>query len=180
MKNRKTVVVAFLLIATMLLGVGYAALTDVLDINGTAEVSKGEAEAAFNDDIYFTNAVAANAADGDTAEVSTSDPDMATFNAASLSKVGDKAVFTFTIINKGDSQLNAIIDPEFAEGAAGNDNTEYFKVTSNWNGEPQILLQGETAEYEVTVELLKTPEESAYGSFHIKLNATSTTLTTLA
>ena len=34
MKNRKRVVVAFLLVAVMLLGVGYATLTDVLEITG--------------------------------------------------------------------------------------------------------------------------------------------------
>ena len=54
MKNRKTVVVAFMLCAVMLLGVGYAALSDVLDIQGTAQVTQGNAQNAFDGDVYFS------------------------------------------------------------------------------------------------------------------------------
>jgi len=38
MKNRKTVVVAFLLVAMLLIGVGFAQLTDQLLITGSAGV----------------------------------------------------------------------------------------------------------------------------------------------
>ena len=58
MKNRKSIVVAFLLVAVMLLGVGYAALTDILDITGSADINQSAAEEAFNEDVYFTGAVA--------------------------------------------------------------------------------------------------------------------------
>ena len=51
MRNRKTVVAAFLLVAVMMLGVGYAALTDILDITGSADVNQSAAEEAFNEDI---------------------------------------------------------------------------------------------------------------------------------
>ena len=46
MKNRRNVVVAFLVCAVMLLGVGYAALTDTLTIAGQANVGTGKAEEA--------------------------------------------------------------------------------------------------------------------------------------
>ena len=36
MKNRRTVIVAFMLVAAMVIGVGYAAMTGTLTINGTA------------------------------------------------------------------------------------------------------------------------------------------------
>lgn len=58
MKNRKTIVVAFLLSAVMLMSVGYAALTDVLDITGSADVNQAAAEDSFNEDIKFTGALA--------------------------------------------------------------------------------------------------------------------------
>jgi hypothetical protein len=64
MKNRKTVVMAFLLVAVMLLSVGYAALTDVLDITGSADVNQSAAEEAFNEDIYFSAAVANQTGNG--------------------------------------------------------------------------------------------------------------------
>ena len=41
MKRRKSVVVVFLLAAAMMLSIGYAELTDVLDITGTADVDVG-------------------------------------------------------------------------------------------------------------------------------------------
>ncbi|MBO5270056.1 MAG: hypothetical protein J6B77_04670, partial [Clostridia bacterium] len=89
MKNRKTVVVAFLLLAVMLLGVGYAALTDVLDITGSADVNQSAAEEAFNEDIFFSAAVANDA--GNTASVNADNNDKASFTANNLKGKGDKA-----------------------------------------------------------------------------------------
>ena len=40
MKNRKVIVTAFLLVAIMILGVGYAAVNNVLDITGTGTVNQ--------------------------------------------------------------------------------------------------------------------------------------------
>ena len=171
MKNRKTVVVAFLLTAVMLLGVGYAALTDVLDINGTADVSKEKAEAEFNNDVYFTAAVPLDEENGDVASIVATDPDMANFTVASLSSVGDTAKFKFTIINEGNVGLDAIVTPTLA--ADGNSNPEFFKITSDWQGQAKELKAGESIEYIITVELIKTPEETIHGSFHIELTATS-------
>ena len=61
MKNRKTVVVAFLLVAVMLLGVGYAALTDVLGeshgarintmVESVVAASQSSATIAMTDDV---------------------------------------------------------------------------------------------------------------------------------
>ena len=53
MKNRKFIVVAFMLTACMIVGVGYAALTDTLNIGGDAEVSQAGAENTFDGDVYF-------------------------------------------------------------------------------------------------------------------------------
>ena len=79
MKNRKSVIVAFLLVAVMLLGVGYAALTDVLDITGTADVNQSAAEESFNEDIFFSAAVANES--GNTASVNADNNDKASFTA---------------------------------------------------------------------------------------------------
>jgi hypothetical protein len=68
MKNRKVVVIAFLVIAAMMLGIGYAALTDTLDITGSADVNVSDLEKEFEEDIYFSAAVPNNGAP-DTASV---------------------------------------------------------------------------------------------------------------
>ena len=58
MKNRKIVVVAFLVAAVMLLGVGYAALTDTLTIIGNAHIDVDTANKTFDEKVYFSAAEA--------------------------------------------------------------------------------------------------------------------------
>lgn len=170
MKNRKSVIVAFLLVAVMLLGVGYAALTDVLDITGTADVNQSAAEEAFNEDIHFIAATANET--GNTASVNKDNNDKASFTANTLKGKDDTASFTFTIENAGDIAAN--ITPKL-NAALGNTLPEYFDVTSDWNGQAQELAAGAKITYTVTVKLLKTPTETISGSFLVELTATSVT-----
>ena len=166
MKNRKTIVVAFMLCAVMLLGVGYAALSDTLDITGSADVNQSAAEEAFNEDIYFSAAVANET--GNTASVNADNNDKASFTAATLKGKGDKVTFTFTIENAGD--VDAEVTPKL-NASLGNTNSEYFSITSDWNGAAKTLAAHSNITYTVTVELLKTPTETISGSFLIELVA---------
>ena len=170
MKNRKTVVVAFLLVAVMLLGVGYAALTDILTINGSAEVSQTAAGDAFNEDIYFSDAVA-HEADNE-ASVDDTDNDKASFAANTLKGKGDKATFTFTIKNAGD--VDATVTPVLTK----NTQVDYFTVTHDWADAPKKLVAGGEITYTITVELSKTPTKAISDSFEVELNATSVDDTT--
>ena len=166
MKNRKTVVVAFLLCAVMLLGVGYAALTDTLDITGSADVNQSAAEEAFNEDIYFSAAVANQT--GNTASVNADNNDKASFTAATLKGKGDKVTFTFTIKNDGD--VDATVTPKL-NATLGNTNPEYFSLKSDWDGAAKVLAAQSELTYTVTIELLKTPTETVAGSFLVELTA---------
>lgn len=165
MKNKKTVVVAFLLAAVMLLGVGYAALTDVLDITGSADVNQSAAEEAFNDDIYFSTANANEA--GNTASINADNNDKASFTANTLKGKGDKATFTYTIVNVGD--VDAVVTPSISS----NTNQDYFTVYSDWEGAAKALAAGGSVTYTVTIELLETPTETISGSCIIELTAVS-------
>ena len=165
MKNRRTLVVAFLLVAVMMLGVGYAALTDVLDITGSADVNQSAAEEAFNTDIYFTAAVANE--EGNTASVNADNNDKASFTANTLKGKGDKATFTYTITNDGD------LDAEVTPRISSNTNTQYFNVYSDWQGQAKVLKAGETVTYTVTIELIETPTVTIGGSCIIELTAVS-------
>ena len=166
MKNRRNVVVAFLVCAVMLLGVGYAALTDVLDITGTADINQSAAEEAFNEDIHFTAAVANET--GNTASVNADNNDKASFTANTLKGAGNKATFTFTITNDGDR--DADVTPSL-NATAGNTKPEYFDVTSDWDGATKELKAGESLTYTVTVTLKQTPTVTISGSFLIELTA---------
>lgn len=165
MKNRKRVVVAFLLVAVMLLGVGYAALTDVLDITGSADINQTAAEESFNADVHFS-AAAANQT-GNTASVNADNNDKASFTANTLKGKDDVATFTFTIVNEGD--LDASITPSISS----NTNEAYFEISSDWAGATKTLAAGGTITYTVTVKLLQTPTETISGSFIIELTAVS-------
>lgn len=165
MKNRRTIVVAFLLIAVMLLGVGYAAVTDTLDITGSADVNS---EGAFNDHIKFTDAEANQ--DGNTASINADNADKASFTVNTLKQKGDTATFTFTIENSGD--LAVTIKPKL-NATTGNTLPAFFEISSDWNGEERELLANEEITYTVTVKLLKTPSETISGSFLIELTATA-------
>lgn len=168
MKQRKTVIVAFLLAAVLLLGVGYAALSDTLDITGSADVNQSAAEEAFNEDIYFSKADANQ--EGNTASINADNNDKASFTAKTLKGKGDKVTFTFTIKNDGD--VAATVTPKL-NAATGNTNPTYFSIESDWDGAAKTLAAQSEITYTVTVELLKTPTETIAGSFLIELTAVS-------
>ena len=169
MKNRKTLVVSFLLVVALLLSVGYAALTDVLDITGTADIDRAQAESSFNEDVYFSKAIAND--DGNTASVNADNNDKASFTANNLKGAGDTATFTFSIVNVGD------VDAKITPRIITNTETEYFEISSDWNGATKDLPAETTADnpltYTVTVKLIKTPTETLSGSFLIDLTAVS-------
>lgn len=166
MKNRKRALVAFFLAAVLCLGVGYAAVTDILDIQGVANVNATAAEASFDEDIYFTNAVANGVGTPNTASINADNADKGTFTVNSLAGKGDKATFTFTIINKGD--LTADVTPAIVSHT----NEEFFAVSSDWQGATKTLAgSGATIDYTVTVELLKTPTTTIGSQFGIELTA---------
>lgn len=168
MKNRRRIIVAFMLCAVMLLGIGYAALTDTLDITGSADVNQSAAEEAFNEDIYFSAAVANET--GNTASVNADNNDKASFTAKTLKGAGDQVTFTFTIKNDGDVAAN--VTPAF-NATLGNTNSEYFDIESDWDGATKLLGAGQELTYTLTVTLKKTPTATIAGSFLVELTAVS-------
>ncbi|MBQ9112042.1 MAG: hypothetical protein IJY08_00510 [Clostridia bacterium] len=167
MKKRKFIVVAFILVAALTIGIGYAALTNVLDINGKADVNASAAEEAFNEDIYFSAAVANGENTTNTASINANNKDSASFTANSLKGKDDTATFTFTIKNDGD--IDATVTPKLTTNTL----PEYFELTSDWNGEDKTLVAGGKLDITVTVKLLKTPTETISGSFLVELTAVS-------
>jgi hypothetical protein len=137
MKNRKVIVTAFLLVAVMLLGVGYAALTDILDVNGRGEVSEVNADKKFDENVHFQGVrhyeddkIEETHTDkyGNVAYIDSADDDIVHFSANNLAGKGDSVEFTFVIINEGD--LNAILKVSGLE----NSNPEYFDIVYKVNG----------------------------------------------
>lgn len=195
MKNRKTVVVAFLLVAVLLLGVGYAALTDALNINGRANVTTGKAEEALNEDVYFSAAVAVaddpNSPTKGTSGVANTasilqDKDRASFTVNSLALGGETANFAFTVKNESNHEVTLsyptiTITDLIGDGVddAASD-SGVFTVTMEWadaeTDGTAILAAGGEKVLNVTVTLYQAgtnPEYPVTGVFDINFTATA-------
>ena len=104
MKQRRLTIATFLILAITILSVGFAALTDNLLFDGSANVNTDAAQAAFDAKVYFkeTNAVSSK----DTATivenetVASEDKDTVQFHIASLGVKGNTAVIYATIANE--------------------------------------------------------------------------------
>ena len=181
MKNRKKIIVAFMLCAVMLLGIGYAALTDNLTITGEATVKAEAAQNQWEQDIYFLSATAPTVGGtpattgtsgiADTAAVGTSNNDSASFEVKSLIRKGEKATFVFTIKNDGNTEYDANITVD--SGYPTNTNETYFDVTYDYG--TSIVPVGGTLDITVTVELINDPVENLTAAFTLNLTATSET-----
>jgi hypothetical protein len=182
MKNRKTVVVAFMLVAVMLLGVGYAALTDTLTIIGNVTTDMTAAGDNFNDKIYFSAAEVLKAdgtgtgnKDKDTATASGND---ATYSVHSIAVKGEKAVFKFTIKNDSNVAAKVIVNSTKTSGAANpsNSNEKYFKVTYAYGNDDMIIAAaGGTMDVTVTVEAIYPITDTQTATLGIELVATTET-----
>lgn len=101
MKRRKNLIIAFLLVASLALGIGYAAYSTTLTINGATGVSAQAIE--FTEDVRFTAAVSDNEAFG---TASPGDGQFATFTATGMTQQNDRVQFTYTISNYTLGEVN--------------------------------------------------------------------------
>jgi len=179
MKNRRIILIAFLLCSCMIVGLGYAAYTEVLDINGTAELSADQVHDA---NVYFSKAVAVETGDGaqdasgnpikNTANVNPNNPDKASFTVNTIAHQGQSAKFVFTITNGNDEAYNVRVKAYTTNADA----KSYYSITSDLDdtqdGDPVTIEANDTLEVTVTVEMFLQPEdgvENVSASFLLEL-----------
>jgi len=117
MKKRNLVIVAFMLVAAMTIGVGYAALSVTLTLTGYATYSVDDAQDDFESSVYFASGKVITQAD-DPAEYSNGSGSTAdavgavvsgahsvTFDVKSPIYVGEKAVFEFVVNNDSGTKV---------------------------------------------------------------------------
>lgn len=176
MKNRKFVVVAFLVVAAMLLGIGYAALTDTLTIIGNAHIDYDVANKTFDERVYFSAAEATSSTGtGTVADTASYNLDDATFTANKLALVNEESVFTFTIKNESNVDAEITVADKKLSGAdnPSNSNTEIFEVTYEYPDGTIIAKQGGTIDVVVTVKVKVPVTAATSATFGIELTATS-------
>ena len=104
MKNRRFALVAFMLVAVLVMGVGFAAYSTTLSILGTTEVSAEALE--FTEDVRFVGATTTNEAFG---TATTGDGQTATFTVNGMTRYNDRVQFTYTIANGSDYDVSIAI-----------------------------------------------------------------------
>ncbi len=180
MKNRRTVLLAFLLIASLCIGIGYARVSSNLTISGTATT----AVAPIN--VKFTAASISSAAtelptgaeahqNAIIAASSVGTPGDATISltAAGLTYVNDSVTAIYTITNYNDYAVNV--------AAPTVSNLTDFEVTiTGWadgeqpaavNNNTITLAENETETFQVTVKLLTGSANKLTETFTITFNA---------
>lgn len=157
MKKKNTFLTVALLLAVVVLGVGYAASTGPWVVEGTATATASEF------DVAFTNHQAGNNVTSSSVE-----GDLLAKMAVELENVGDTATATFTITNRSQKGIGAEINEDDIVITRGT-NSEYFDVTYKL-GSSTIASNGGTTTLEVTVELIKATTEEKTETFTVSLN----------
>ena len=146
MRRNTKIVGGILLVAILLVAVGYAAITNVtLNIDGTAK-SEG------NPDNFKVELVGEPQTSGDgttTATINTADKTQGTMNVSGLNAKGQTAIATYTVKNQS-ADLSADLTAK-----ATSTNDEYFEVQCSLD-KTTLKAQEETT-MTVKVKLLKTP-----------------------
>ena len=193
MNNKKTMTALLILVAVVALGIGYAAITQTLKINGTATAR--ESGAAF--DVHFKSASAdatqiTPSAENHQKEVSstasvTADDKVAEMSVT-LTDVDDEQTCTFTVENTSLDGIKAIIKPsslKITSDAAGQTPfiSDYFTITTSIESDITIpsTTGSNTDTFTVTVKLKKPyideseqqNEPTHTENFYITLDAVS-------
>lgn len=187
--NNKTFIITTMLIAVIVLGIGYASITATLTVNGAATGTQNAA----NFKIGFTGAPSGELFDENnapmteegktatatlgTASAVTGTVLNANFSVTGFDTLGEYAVFTYTITNDSED-----IDATLALPAiATNSNPTYFGISAELfaagsdtkTETPLVLAPGDTATLKITVGLDKNiTGENETGNFQVNVVAT--------
>lgn len=177
LKKRRIVVAAFLVVAILALGIGYAAVSTTLDFMGTASVSTAATENVLNADVVFTaaEAVASNGGTTSTAVLAMNDKRIS-FEAKDFAAIGDKVTIVGTIKNKGDADYNVSITPRLVAPATTND---YFDIAYAFVDDDtdttNIIEKESTRDYELVITLKKMPTDTTI-TLTVTLELTATAI----
>ena len=167
MKKRNLVIVAFMLVAAMTIGVGYAALSATLTITGDASFHVQNVTDAITEDVYFSNAEVMDGTGGThTMHNETLVTDIAAvdgtygnpgnnavkFTVKTLEQVGQSVTFVYTITNANDANVSADLTLETTSI-----NRSHYGVNIEWEDgstTPKVIAgNGGTQVVHVTVTL---------------------------
>jgi len=182
MKTRRIAIASFLLVAVLVMGIAYAALTDNLFIKGEASLATTSAQVNFDEDVYFQAADVVEETGGtntstpDSVVIGEKDPDSATFYVKSLGNAGESVTFWFTIKNDSEEfDAEVSLDANYPTTTVPEMFTITYSIANDGpaNEGPIDVKAGQTATVYVTVVLKATPQANQTAAFNVNLTATS-------
>lgn len=165
MKNRRLTIVAFLLCACLVVGFGYAAVSDTLRIDGTAIIDITGANTEFDGKVKFIDATAGNT-EKDTITID-STGDVATVEVHSLTLAGTTATFTLYVENT--YSLPVYVTPKIDDSSSLYDAT-LISLSSTWLSKTHEIAAGQKLIYTLTVTCVEPKDATT--SFAIGFTAT--------
>ena len=184
MKNRRIIIAAFLCCAMLLVGVGYAALTAHLTVEGSGNYNMDAAVEGLELDLIFSEpkVIASGTAKSNTvedvAEVTTdaAGKSVASFTVNTLAVLDDEAVFEYVLTNTNASDVTLNISPTHDNGKANptyvQDNFYEFTALYVYADEAAVAAGNGTdilADASNTVDLVAG--DSVVIRVHVKLNS---------
>lgn len=170
MKKKKSFVALALVVAVLVLGVGYALTTIELKVNGDITVSPDDS----NFDVNFTDAsiTTAGTLTGKTDVADKGNGKTATLSVKTLKTVGEKVIAEYTITNNSKAGINATLSNPVAT-QTNDDAKDYYTVTATLENNDAIAPNA-TKKLTVTVELVKAPLDEVTGAFEVAFKASAT------
>lgn len=179
MKNRRITLAAFLLVAVLVMGIGFAAVADNLNIGGSARANSSQTATVFDEKVYFDDAVklagTGTSGEADTIEITGTQKDDITFRVYSLSLIDQYTQFKITIKNESE-QYDAVITLDDGQPTGtidGKIKIEYSTKSDSIDSGEITCPSGGTVDVYVTVTLLCSPDAELDATFTCNLTATS-------
>lgn len=161
MNRKKTLYGLGLLALILVLGVGYAAVSEVtLNIDGSATVASEALKVSFN-------GVTDTEDDGKVVASSTDNSLNASIQVTSLT-LNEEVSATYTIKNQ-----ETDVDANVIKKQISNDKPEFFEVTTSVDDSAETITAGGTGTVTVTVRLIKTPIETDDSTANIQIDLTA-------
>ena len=161
-KDARNVLMVALVVAILIMSVGYAALSQRLTVNGTATIGDAEWKVRITDITFDATNSTVTSTDStqslDPAETATGEGSTGAKFNVTLGAPGDKAVYTVTIKNLGtiEAELDAITDlTEINE--ADPEDIKFTVIPAEGNAD--TLAANATHTYTVSVEWISTENQ---------------------
>ena len=169
MKKRRTLIIGLLLVAALCLGIGYAGVSTILSINGTAKNEVSEI------DVVFKDGGVCKIVDGTTAAIKSAsavgeggDIDI-TFHAYGLRNVGDYVTAEFVVINNNEYSVS-LSEPHIVS-----EMTNFDWELIGWETADATLASNGEATFQIKISLATASADEIVETFTVNIDATAGT-----